>query len=365
MLPALLSHDGVFVRAQVHGPLETYLRSAPSLLKEHASSFPAFRNASREGIDGLFQKLSEADMEVLLEHASARYYETSGLFGTPTSCLALVDRLKAIGVDEIACLVDFGVPSDVVLANLPHLNELRERANGSITRDSDDRALPSLMARHSVTHLQVTPSMARILVTSEAARAALRNLDDLLVGGEELPNDLAAELKALVRGRVLNMYGPTETTVWSAMHEVTDASARIPLGRPIANTQIYVMDEHLHPLPAGVAGELVIGGDGVVRGYLNQPELTTQRFVPDPFRPGRRLYRTGDQALWREDGVLEFLGRLDHQVKIRGHRIELGEIEAVLARHPAIRQSVVVARDETPGDKRVVAYLIAETGRRA
>jgi natural product biosynthesis luciferase-like monooxygenase protein len=361
MLHAFVSDEEEFVRAQVHGPLKNYLRSATNLLKEHASSFPAFRNAIREGIDGLFQKLSAEDMEALLEHSFARYYETSGLFGTPTSCLALVDRLKAIGVDEIACLVDFGVPSDVVLANLPHLNELRERANGSFARDSDDRALPSLMARHSVTHLQVTPSMARMLVKNEAARAALRNLDDLLVGGEELPKDLAAELKALVPGRVLNMYGPTETTVWSAMHEVTDASERIPLGRPIANTQIYVMDERLQLLPAGVAGELVIGGDGVVRGYLNQPELTAQRFVPDPFRPGRRLYRTGDQAVWREDGVLEFLGRLDHQVKIRGHRIELAEIEAVLARHPAVRQAVVVVREDG-GEKRLVGYFVPAPG---
>ena len=159
------------------------------------------------------------------------------------------------------------------------------------------------------------------------------------------------------------MYGPTETTVWSATHDVADASRSIPVGRPIANTQIYIFDENLQLAPIGVAGELVIGGEGVVRGYLNRPELTAERFIPDPFRPGNRLYRTGDQARWREDGVLEFLGRLDDQVKIRGHRIELGEIEAVLARHPAIRQSVVVARDDTPGDKRLVAYLIAETGR--
>jgi acyl carrier protein len=144
---------------------------------------------------------------------------------------------------------------------------------------------------------------------------------------------------------------------------VTDTSGSIPLGRPIANTQIYVLDEHRMLVPIGVPGELVIGGDGVVRGYLNRPELTSQRFIPDPFRPGRRLYRTGDEARWREDGVLEFLGRLDDQVKIRGHRVELGEIEAVLARHPTVQQAVVVAREDAPGDKRLVAYLVPERDR--
>ncbi|PYK92214.1 MAG: hypothetical protein DME40_05215 [Verrucomicrobia bacterium] len=205
--------------------------------------------------------------------------------------------------------------------------------------------------------------MAAMLVKSDNACATLRGLKNLLVGGDAFPRELAADLTGLVSGRVINMYGPTETTVWSATHDVADASRSIPVGRPIANTQIYIFDENLQLAPVGVAGELVIGGEGVVRGYLNRPELTAERFIPDPFRPGNRLYRTGDQARWREDGVLEFLGRLDDQVKIRGHRIELGEIEAVLARHPAIRQSVVVARDETPGDKRLVAYLIAETGR--
>src|SRR5258708_4207513 len=174
MLHTFVAEDEAFVRAQVHGPLKAYLRSATNLLASHASSFPAFRNASREGIDGLFQKLSEQDMEALLEHAFERYYETSGLFGTPRSCLAMLDRLKNIAVDEIACLIDFGVPSDVVVAHLPHLNELRQRANGSL--DERDLGLPALLTRHSITHLQCTPSMATMLVTHEEARSGLQRL---------------------------------------------------------------------------------------------------------------------------------------------------------------------------------------------
>ncbi len=364
MLHTFVAEDEAFVRAQVNGPFKAYLRTATDLVKQHASSFPAFRNASREGIDDLFQRLSEQDTEALLEHAFARYYETSGLFGTPKSCMAMVERLKGIGVDEIACLIDFGIPSDMVIAHLPHLGELTQRANGSFAgRETDgDHSLAGLLVRHSVTHLQCTPSMATMLVKNQKARAGLRRLKNLMVGGERFPEELAAELKDLVSGRVINMYGPTETTVWSATHDVTDASGSVPLGKPITNTRIYVLDENLQTVPIGVPGELVIGGDGVARGYLNRPGLTAKRFIADPFNPGQRLYRTGDQARWREDGVVEFLGRLDNQVKIRGHRVELGEIEAILARHPAIYQAVVVARENAAGKERLVGYVVLEEG---
>jgi natural product biosynthesis luciferase-like monooxygenase protein len=364
MLHTFVAQDEEFVRAQVSGPFKAYLRTATDLLKEHASSFPVFRNAGREDMDRLFQMLPEQDMEALLEHAFARYYETSGLFGTPQSCMAMVDRVKGIGVDEIACLIDFGIPSDVVLAQLRHLDELRQRADGSFaSRDSDeDRSLGGLLVRHSVTHLQCTPSMATMLVKDQKARTGLRRLKNLMVGGEKFPPELAAELKDLVPGRVINMYGPTETTVWSTTHDVIDAAGNVPLGRPIANTRIYILDEDLQIVPIGVPGELVIGGEGVTRGYLNRPRLTAERFIVDPFKPGQRLYRTGDQARWRDDGALDYLGRLDEQVKIRGHRVELGEIEATLARHPAVRQAVVVARDNTAGDKRVVGYVVPAEG---
>jgi acyl carrier protein len=166
-----------------------------------------------------------------------------------------------------------------------------------------------------------------------------------------------------VRGKVMNMYGPTETTIWSAVHTVDrDQQGVIPLGRPLANQQVYVLDSRLQPLPPGVPGELVIGGDGVVRGYYGRPELTAERFVPDHLRGHGRLYRTGDLARFTEDGTLEFLGRLDHQVKVRGYRIELGEIEAALAEQPGVAQAVVIAREDTPDDTRLVAYLVAKLG---
>jgi len=182
----------------------------------------------------------------------------------------------------------------------------------------------------------------------------------ILCGGEALLRELANQL--IEKGdSAWNLFGPTETTIWSTIHQVQPGNNAVSIGRPIANTQIYVLGQDMRPVPIGVPGELYIGGDGLARGYLNAPESTAQKFVPDPFgaRTGARLYRTGDVARYLPDGSIEFLGRLDHQVKIRGHRIELDEIETVLIQHPALREAVVVAREDAPGDKRLVAYVVA------
>ncbi|HEY7350647.1 MAG TPA: amino acid adenylation domain-containing protein [Ktedonobacterales bacterium] len=217
-------------------------------------------------------------------------------------------------------------------------------------------ALAELMARSGATVMQATPVTWRLLLAAGWQGSPYLKI---LCGGEAFPPELAAQLLPRA-GSVWNMYGPTETTIWSTLSLVQSADD-LSIGRPIANTEIYVLDAHLNPTPIGVPGELYIGGDGLARGYLNRPELTAERFIPHPFsaRPDARLYRTGDLARYRADGQIDHLGRVDFQVKIRGFRIELGEIETTLVQHPAVRQAVVLAREDTPGDKRLVAYVVA------
>ena len=205
------------------------------------------------------------------------------------------------------------------------------------------------------TVLQATPSAWRALVN-----AGWSGSPDLkiLCGGEALPSDLAESLLQRC-GELWNMYGPTETTIWSTIHRVASAARQAPIGRPIANTQVFVLNAQRDLVPVGVPGELYIGGHGLARGYLHREELTRERFVPSPFAPGARLYRTGDLARWLADGSLEWLGRIDQQVKVRGFRIEPGEIETAIARHPAVRDAVVIAREDVSRDSVLVAYFVA------
>ena len=217
--------------------------------------------------------------------------------------------------------------------------------------------------RHGVTHLQCTPSLAAMMTQEPDTLAAFRQVRQLLFGGEPLPASLVERLSGA--SEIFNMYGPTETTVWSTVHPVSRSGNSVSIGRPIANTQIYVLDANLQPVPQGAAGELFIGGAGVVRGYLNRPELTAERFVPDPFTDARgaRLYRTGDLVRYRADGTVDFLGRIDNQVKIRGFRVELGEVESALREHPTVQESAVSVWEPRPGDKRLVGYVVLRPGR--
>jgi amino acid adenylation domain-containing protein len=222
----------------------------------------------------------------------------------------------------------------------------------------DGARLAQLLADSGATILQATPATWRLLVQAGWRNGPLRKA---FAGGEALPRTLANQL--LDQGVELwNLYGPTETTIYSTGQQVVSRDGPVPIGRPVAKTEAYVLDADLHPVPPGESGELHLGGAGLARGYLNRPEQTNARFIPNPFsqEPGARLYKTGDLCRFLPDGTLEYLGRLDHQVKIHGHRIELGEIEAALASYPAIRQSLVVARDDESGNKRLVAYLVAE-----
>ena len=220
--------------------------------------------------------------------------------------------------------------------------------------------LARAIASHGVTSLWLTAGLFHQMVDERLE--GLRPLRQLLAGGDVVSPDPARRVvEALPDLALIDGYGPTEGTTFTCCYRVTGAEpagSPLPVGRPIANTRAFVLDDDLRMVPAGVAGELFAGGDGLARGYLGRPDLTAERFVPDPFsgQPGERLYQTGDRARWRSDGTVELLGRLDGQVKIRGFRVETGEVESVLARHPAVRQAAVVARDGA-GGKALTAYV--------
>lgn len=366
MLHTCLAEDRETAREIAREPMKNYLKSAAALVKQYAWDFPAFRRpagmTNPMAID--LGSLSEEELDGILEFAFLRYFEDSGLFGSLEDGIARVEQLKAIGVGEIACLIDYGIAPEQVMAGFPLLARLRAEVNPhGAEPEEGDFSIAAQIRRWKVTHLQCTPSMARILVSDPQVAAAMAGLTCVMVGGEALPPSLLAEIKAATRARVLNMYGPTETTIWSTVADLSDGGA-VTLGRPIANTQVYVLDGDGVPVPPGAQGELWIGGHGVTRGYWRREDLTAAAFRPDPFVPadraapwGARIYRTGDLVRWREDGGLDYIGRADHQVKLRGFRIELGEIEAQLASLPGVREAVALVREDVPGDKRLVAYV--------
>jgi amino acid adenylation domain-containing protein len=234
---------------------------------------------------------------------------------------------------------------------------------------STDRlySIEAQLHRHKVTHFQCTPTLVRTLLRLPGTLLAMKSLRKLLVGGEPLPPALANQLSAHLSAEIYNMYGPTETTIWSTAFKLgACGQGSIPIGRPIANTSIYILDQRRHLVPIGTSGELYIGGKGVTRGYWKRPDLTAERFIINPFNndPEDKLYKTGDLARYWSDGSIEFLGRLDHQVKIRGFRVELGEIESVFGRHPGVREVVVITTQTPAGHQQLVAFVVprAENG---
>ena len=348
MLHTFVGPDLAYVAEKVQGPLCRYLASSIGLAKNF------LRSLGHEVAD----ELTADDLEALLAHAFDRYYQKSGLFGTPETCLQMIERLKLAGVDEVACLIDFGIDVASVISNLTYLDQLRKRSQVK-EKEEGDYSIATQLTTHGVTHMQCTPSLARLLLLDPSTRKSLTNLRHLLLGGEAVASELVAELQTLTAAQVRNMYGPTETTIWSTTYTGACGPQTMPIGKPLANQTVYVLDRQSALVPIGAAGELYIGGDGVGRGYWRQADLTAERFVPDPWgSEGGRMYRTGDLVRYRADGTLEFLGRVDEQVKLRGHRIELGEIETLLRQHPSIREAVVAIKELTPGDSSLVAYLV-------
>lgn len=221
------------------------------------------------------------------------------------------------------------------------------------------KLLNQVILKNEVNMVQTTPSRMQLLLSDDNSVDCLRNLSELMIGGEAFPELLLENLKNLTNARIYNMYGPTETTVWSTVKELND-SIKVDIGRPIANTWIYILDNHMNPVPIGVAGEMYIGGDGLARGYFNKPELTSERFVENPFIHGEKIYKTGDLARWFPKGEIEHLGRIDCQVKIRGFRIEPGEIEKKLLCYESIRGAVVIDKEDKTGTKYLCAYIVSD-----
>ena len=360
MLHTYLAKDRETARRIAREPMKDYLRSAAGLIKQYAWAFPAFKRP--QGVNSAFEmdlgSLGEEEMEAILDFAFERYFEESGLFGTIEDALARVEQVRQIGVTEVACLIDYGIPVPQVLEGLQPLAQVLKAANAPVELPDDDLSLAAQLIRHNVSHLQCTPSMAQIIAMNDEARLALSGVKQLFFGGEALPASLVQDLRRATRARITNMYGPTETTIWSSTHPVpADCAGTVPIGRPIANTGLHILDAQLADVPIGVPGELCIGGEGVTPGYWQRPEMNADRFID---HPKGRLYRTGDLVCLRADGIPEFLGRNDNQVKIRGQRIELGEIETTLDQVSLVTQSVVIDRKSARGDTVLAAYFTAD-----
>ena len=390
-LLAVLKAGGAYVPLDPAYPVErlaTMLEdSAPVVVLTHGLA----RRTLREALAGQPHELSAIDIDAEagawasadasnLEPASicltagslAYVIYTSGSTGRPkgvqvehrglVNCLWSMREIVGISAsDRALALTTIGFDIAGIEIYLPLISGARTViADRAVATDPD--RLGALIKAEGLTVMQATPTTWRMLIDAGwQGQAGLRGI----AGGEALPSALADEIVTRVRS-LINVYGPTETTIWSSSSPIAGLAekeaASESIGRPISNTRFYLLDRHAEPVPTGVAGEIYIGGAGIARGYLNRADLTAERFLASPYVEGDRLYRTGDLGRYRFDGAILFLGRNDFQVKVRGFRIELGEIEARLARHPAIDDAVVVAREDSPGDKRLVAYYTAPAG---
>lgn len=354
MLHTFVSNDTSYVKKVVEAPFKNYLKHSINLMRTVASD-------ANLDID--------KDLDMILEMGFQRFYKTSGLFGTPESCLSRIKELNDVGVNEIACLLDFGIETDTVITNLEHLKRLnilvdRNKAQYDFlsNRLQNQKPIAKLIKENKVTNFQTTPSFIQELLIDEEGKEALQQIDTLLVGGEALSKTVSNTLLDIRKKSIFNMYGPTETTIWSTSKEITEKDT-ITIGKPIANTQIYILDENKQLCPVGVAGELCIAGDGVSIGYKDRESLTAEKFIDNPFNStgeSKKIYRTGDVARWLPNGELECLGRIDNQIKLRGHRIELGEIEHTLKIKENVVDAAVGITTDASGEKELTAYIISE-----
>ncbi len=345
------------------------------------NKLPAFNDLPLVCLDDTSLSLKqEQDSNLLLpvdERNGAYIIYTSGSTGTPKGVLvehrqllnyihSIVDRLAFPPHSRFALI-------STVAADLGNTMLFPALSTGGCLQIVPQElvfapdALADYFHQHPIDCLKITPSHLAALLTSATPQYILPR-SHLILGGEVSRWDLVARVQELVQDcLIVNHYGPTETTVGVVTYQVApnaqeQSATPLPIGHPLANSQIYLLDPYLQPVPLGVTGEVYIGGKGVARGYLNQPQRTAEQFLPNPFGSdaGTRLYRTGDLARWRSDGVLEFQGRADNQIKVRGFRVELGEIETALHEHPAVRDAVVLAREDTSGEKRLIAYIVSE-----
>ncbi|RON51638.1 non-ribosomal peptide synthetase [Pseudomonas frederiksbergensis] len=375
-LLGILKSGAAYVPLDPAYPLDrlTYMLedSAPVALLVHAATHDLLAEASMPVFDldsEAWQELSTANPPVSSAQATDLAYViyTSGSTGKPKGVMvehrsvvnllcAMRDTVGVDSADRVLALTTLGFDIAGLELFLPLVCGARIVL---VSRDQarDGRLLAEVIASSGATIAQATPATWRMLLESGWQGDASLTV---LCGGEALPADLAVRVAGQVK-RLFNVYGPTETTIWSSALQVQDTcGGQVSIGRPIANTQIYLLDTHGKPVPIGVSGELYIGGAGVARGYMNRADLTQERFLDNPFSHGR-MYRTGDIARYLPDGTLEYLGRNDGQVKIRGLRIELGEIEVVLAACQGVTEAVVIVREDRPGEQRLVAYYKAQT----
>ncbi|HMJ46654.1 MAG TPA: MupA/Atu3671 family FMN-dependent luciferase-like monooxygenase [Ferruginibacter sp.] len=341
MLHTFIGTDFEEVKSKAREPFKSYLKSSVGLIQNLA------RDLSKD-----ITTISGNDLDGLLELAFERYWQTSALLGTQDSCKKILSDIHSIGVTEIACLIDFGIADKEVLAGLEHLTALKNTYRGE--------KKSNYPAGNPITSMQITPSYLEGLLEDDNSNLFIKSLKNIIVGGEKFSNELLGKLRAHTEAEVYNMYGPTETTIWSTFQKAQE-DLMLNIGKPIQNTRIFILDENKNICPIGVKGELCIGGDGLARGYYKQKKLTRDKFITFQCSSivDERVYRTGDLARWLPNGTLEYLGRLDNQVKVNGFRIEPGEIESTLLKHDYVDQVVVTAAENANGYKSLVAYFIS------